>query len=223
MNILQLPLGPIGTNCYVVSDDGVRAFVVDPGDNADRVLEVVEEQGFTVEAVLVTHCHWDHIGAVAPVARATEAPVWMSEIESFVVEHDPNRFVPDGVGPFEPWPVEHKLTGGERFEVAGIQVEALPLPGHSPGSLGYLVDGVRSADGQEWEAPPVLFVGDLIFQGSVGRTDLPGADHATLLRSCQLVFERCEADTVLLSGHGPATSVGIEQQTNPFLRELVGR
>ena len=221
--IRQLPLGAIGTNCYVVNVEGsAAAFVVDPGDQADVVLDLAREEQLEIEGVLVTHCHWDHIGGVAPIAREAAAPVWMSSIEAFVLEQDPNRFVPAGVGPFEPCEVQHKLDGGERFEVAGIEIEALHLPGHSPGSIGFLVAGEREGDGDEapWATPPILFVGDLIFQGSVGRTDLPGSDPAALMDSARLVFERCHGDTVLLSGHGAATTVAAEQRTNPFLREL---
>jgi hydroxyacylglutathione hydrolase len=220
MKMRQVPVGPIGTNCYIVTGEDARTFVVDPGGDAPLLLEIIENEELAVEGVLVTHCHWDHIGAVAPVARATGAPVWMSDTESVIVEHEPNRFVPPGVGPFEPWPVEHKLGGGERIDVAGIGLEVLALPGHSPGSLGFFVAGEPAADGNGWAAPPVLFVGDLIFQGSVGRTDLPGADHDTLLASCSLVFSHCPDDTVLLSGHGDATTVGAEKRTNPFLRGL---
>lgn len=221
--IRQLPLGPIGTNCYIVSADGSsRAFVIDPGDDAPRVLDVVASEGLQVEAVLVTHCHWDHIGAVAPVVRQTGATVYMSGLEAFVLEQEPNRFVPPGVGPFEPCEVQVKLSGGEMLEIAGVQLEVLHLPGHSPGTMGFFADGELDDDGG-WKSPPILFVGDLIFQGSVGRVDLPGADAQALLDSARMLFERMDDATVLLSGHGAPTTIAQERRTNPFLQDLAAR
>jgi len=222
MEIHALQLGMIGTNCYVAHAAGSqRAVVVDPGDQANLVLELLERAGLEADAVLVTHCHWDHIGAVAPVAAATGADVYMSDTEAFVLEEEPNRFVPAGVGPFDACHVDVRLRGDERIEVAGLELQVLALPGHSPGSLGFLADGIRDSTGDGWDTPPVLFVGDLIFQGSVGRTDLPGASHDELLASCRMLFERLDDATVLLSGHGAATTIGAEKASNPFLRGLV--
>lgn len=213
-----LQLGPIGTNCYVAREAGsTAAFVVDPGDDADRILELVRERGIEVVAILVTHCHWDHIGAVAALARATGAPVWMNALEAQVLER-PDTFPVMGPKPIEPATVDHRLEGGERIEVAGLAVKVIHTPGHSPGHLTFFVDGVRDASGDGYDSPPVAFVGDVIFHGSVGRTDLPFADGPTLAKSLDLLIAALPMETVLLSGHGSATTMDVEVRSNPFLR-----
>lgn len=218
LEIDVLQLGPIGTNCYLVREAGSsRAFVVDPGDESERVLSLARERGVQIEHVLVTHCHWDHIGAVAKVAAATGAPVWMSATEAPVLE-EPDSFPVQGPAPIEPATVDHRLEGGERIEVAGIVLDVLSTPGHSPGHLTFVAEGIRDAAGDGHEMPPIAFVGDVIFQGSVGRTDLPFADGATLDKSLDLLTRRLHVDTVLLSGHGAPTSMAAELETNPFLR-----
>lgn len=218
LQVHGLSLGPIGTNCYVVHEQGSsRAFVVDPGADADTIQQVLAEQELTLEAILVTHCHWDHIGAVAELARATRAPVWMSETEAPVLE-DPTKFPMGGPAPVAPATVDHRLAGGERIEVAGVAVDAYLTPGHSPGSLTFVVDGVQDASGDGFDVPPIAFVGDVIFQGSVGRTDLPFADGDTLMRSLATLVARLHPDTILLSGHGPVTTMRDELVSNPFLQ-----
>ena len=220
LTVHTLPLGVIGTNCYIAHRaDSSQAIVVDPGDQADKVLALLSEHSLTAEAVLITHCHWDHIGAVAPVVQATGASTWMSEIESPIVEERINDFVPPGVGPFETCPIDHKLSGGEEFDVAGITVRAIHLPGHSPGTLGFLVDGIPAEDGT-WSSPPVLFVGDLVFLDSVGRVDLPGADGAQLVQSVRLLLDTLDDATVLYPGHGPNTTLGRERTSNPFVAPI---
>jgi hydroxyacylglutathione hydrolase len=213
-----LSLGPLGTNCYVVREAGsTRAFVVDPGAQAHDIVAVAVERGVTVEAILVTHCHWDHIGAVAELARLTGAPVWMGAIEAPVLE-DPSQFPIGGPDPIEPATVDHRLDGGERIEVAGIAIDVLATPGHSPGHLTFLVEGVRDASGDGYDSPPVAFVGDVVFEGSVGRTDLPFADGDTLAATLEMLRGRLAPETVLCSGHGPVTTMQRELAHNPFLR-----
>lgn len=218
LEVHGLSLGPIGTNCFLVNEAGsTRAFVVDPGDQADVIQGVAAEHGVEVEAILVTHCHWDHIGGVAALAQATGAPVWMSSTEAPVLE-DPSKFPMGGPAPIAPAKVDHTLDGGERIEVAGIAIDVLLTPGHSPGHLTFLVDGVRGAAVDTYDTPPVAFVGDVIFQGSVGRTDLPFADGDTLMKTLDMLVARLHPDTALLSGHGPVTSMRAELASNPFLR-----
>jgi glyoxylase-like metal-dependent hydrolase (beta-lactamase superfamily II) len=183
---------------------------VDPGDEAARILGAVEELGVNVEAILVTHCHFDHIGAVAPVADATGAPVYVSEFERGVLA-DIMSYVPfAGFGPYESYEADHTLKGGETLELAGFEIEVLFTPGHSPGHLTYSVPQGRA-----------IFSGDVLFQSSVGRTDLPGGDWATLLSSIGKLVDALPADTVVYPGHMGITSLGVERQTNPFLAELV--
>jgi glyoxylase-like metal-dependent hydrolase (beta-lactamase superfamily II) len=212
-----LQLGPIGTNCYLVREAGSdRAFVVDPGAEAERVVELAASRGVTIEQILVTHCHWDHIGGVADLAELTGAPVWMSATETPVLE-DPTRFAMASPVEIRAGQVDHQLEGGERIEVAGIAVDVLATPGHSPGHLTFVVDGVRDSSGDGYEHPPVAFVGDVIFQGSVGRTDLPFSDGETLAATLEMLVARLDRTTVLCSGHGPVTTMSVERGTNPFL------
>ncbi len=141
----------------------------------------------------------------------------MSATEAAVLE-DPSKFPMGGPTPIAPATVDHKLDGGERIGVAGIALDVLATPGHSPGHLTFLADGVRGAADDTYDSPPVAFVGDVIFQGSVGRTDLPFADTDTLMSTLDMLVARLHEDTVLLSGHGPVTTMRVERQSNPFLR-----
>ena len=203
-------VGPVAENCFIARRDGSdRAIVVDPGDEADRILGAVTELGLTVEAVLLTHTHFDHVGAVAPVARATGAPVYVSEIERPVLA-DIMRYVPfPGIGPYESYEADHTLKGGERLEIAGLEIDVLFTPGHSPGHLTFSIP-----------AEQAIFSGDVLFRGSVGRTDLPGGDWSTLLDSIGGLVEAFPAETTVYPGHMEVTTLGAERRTNPFLAEL---
>jgi hydroxyacylglutathione hydrolase len=210
MDVRMFTVGPVQENCFVFRRDGSdRALIVDPGEEAPVILGAVEQLGVTVEAILVTHCHFDHVGAVAPVAHATGAPVYVSEIEKPVLA-DIMSYVPfAGFGPYESYEADHTLSGGETLQLAGFDIEVLFTPGHSPGHLTYSIPGEHA-----------IFSGDVLFQGSVGRTDLPGGDWGTLLSSIGNLVERLPADTAVYPGHMGITSLGVERQTNPFLAEL---
>ncbi len=182
----------------------------DPGDEAERLLAALG--GATLEAILLTHTHFDHVGAVAPVARATGAPVLCPALEAPVLR-DINAFVPfPGFGPFEAHDPERLVEGGEVLELAGLTLDVLSTPGHSPGHVTYSVRDHAT-----------LLSGDVLFQGSIGRTDLPGGDAATLLRSIGALLERFDDDTVVLPGHMGTTTLGAERATNPFLTALARR
>ena len=159
-----------------------------------------------IEAILLTHCHFDHIGAVAPVARATGAPVYCPEIERPLLT-DIMSWVPPGFGPFESYEPEHTVAGGERLHLAGLDIDVISTPGHSPGHVTYAVPGA-------------LLSGDVLFQGSVGRVDLPGGDWGTLERSIEGLLKAFPAETVVYPGHMGVTTLGRERDTNPFLSEL---
>lgn len=211
MEVRVFAVGPVQENCFLVFREGSdRAILIDPGEEPDRILGAIEELGLTVEAILVTHCHFDHIGAVAPIARATGAPVYMSEIEKPVLG-DIMSWVPPGFGPFESHDAEHALKGGETLQVAGFEIDVLNTPGHSPGHLTYSFRGEDA-----------IFSGDVLFQGSVGRTDLPGGDWPTLLNSIKDLIASHDDDTTVYPGHMGITTLGKERATNPFLAELAG-
>lgn len=203
-------VGPVQENCFLARRDGSdRALILDPGDEADRILSAVDELGVTVEGILVTHTHFDHVGAVAPVARATGAPVWCPQLETMVLA-DIMSFVPwPGFGPYESYEADHTVAGGETLELAGMEVDVLSVPGHSPGHVAYAVRGEDA-----------VFSGDLLFQGSVGRTDLPGGDWDVLLDSLRKLIEELPPETTVYPGHGGATTLAAECASNPFLAEL---
>jgi len=210
MDVHSLTVGPMAENCYVVRREGADSgLVVDPGEEPDRILRAVDELGIGVEAILVTHCHFDHVGAVAPVAEATGAPVYCPEIEVPVLA-DIMSFVPwPGFGPYEGYDADETVGGGERLELAGFEIDVLHTPGHSPGHVTYSIP-----------AEGVLLSGDVLFQGSVGRVDLPGGDWATLLESLRTLIDGFPPETAVYPGHMGTTTLGAERATNPFLAEL---
>ena len=203
-------VGPVQENCFLFHRDGSdRALIVDPGEEAPKLLGAIEGLGLTLDAILLTHTHFDHVGAVAPVARATGAEVWVPEIEKFVLA-DINSFVPfAGFGPFEDWEAEHTVAGGDRLELAGFEIDVMFTPGHSPGHVAYSIPDEG-----------VVFSGDVLFKGSVGRTDLPGGDWPTLAESLRTLVEALPAETTVYPGHMGATTIGAERAGNPFLAEL---
>jgi hydroxyacylglutathione hydrolase len=213
MDVRMFTVGMVGENCFVLRRDGAdRGLVVDPGDEAERILGAIDELGLGIEAILVTHTHFDHIGAVAPVAKATGAPVYCPKLEVPVLA-DIMSYVPwPGFGPFESYEADETVEGGERLELAGFDIDVLHVPGHSPGHVAYSL-----ADEQ------ALFSGDVIFQGSVGRTDLPGGDWSTLARSIATLLDTLPPETRVHPGHMGLTTLGQEAATNPFLREIVAQ
>ena len=210
MDVRSFTVGPAAENSYVVRRDGAdRGLIVDPGDEAERILGAVDELGIGVDAILVTHTHFDHVGAVAPVARATGAPVYCPEIEVPVLA-DINSFVPwPGFGPFESYDADETVSGGERLQLAGMEIDVIFTPGHSPGHVTYAI-----------RDEPALFSGDVLFQGSVGRTDLPGGDWGTLLESIRGLVDEFPEETTVYPGHMGITTLGAARATNPFLAEL---
>lgn len=200
-------LGPIATNCYVVrtSDEASEAVVIDPGGDAAELGRELERLGVTCVGILITHGHWDHLGGVADLADASGAPVYMAAEERIALERI-NDFAPAEL-PLRPYTPDVLLEGDETLDLAGISFQTLRVPGHSPAHLAYYADGC-------------LFSGDVLFAGSVGRTDLAFGDWDTLVASIRLLADRFPPETVVYSGHGPETTLGDELARNPFLAEL---
>ncbi|MBW8059762.1 MAG: MBL fold metallo-hydrolase [Solirubrobacterales bacterium] len=206
----MLTVGPIAENCFLVRREGSgRALIVDPGEEPDRILDAVAEMGARIEAILLTHCHFDHIGAVSPVATITGAPVYCPEFETSLLA-DIMAYVPvPGIGPYESYEADETVTGGETLELADLALDVISTPGHSPGHVTYSVRGEEA-----------IFSGDLLFQGSVGRVDLPGGDGPTLMRSIRTLLESLPPETGVYPGHMGVTTLGAERAGNPFLAEL---
>lgn len=212
LDVRAFTVGLVQENSYIVraSADTDRAVFVDPGDEPERLLAAVDALGVQIEAILITHCHFDHIGAVAPVARATGAPVYCPQLERPLLA-DIMQWTPPGFGPFESYEPEHTVAGGEHLSLAGLELDVIFTPGHSPGHVTYAVQS---------PAHPALLSGDVLFQGSVGRVDLPGGDWATLERSIGTLLAAYPAETVVYPGHMGVTTLGRELASNPFLSEL---
>lgn len=206
LRIRVLSVGPIATNCYIVHAPDNRAFLVDPGCQWEPILEAI--QGLKLTDILITHAHWDHIGGVGPIQRETGARVWAPELEANWLA-DPELNGSAGMGfwtdPVTAPPADELLKGGERLSLLGEEIDVLHTPGHSPGHLSY-----RMGD--------VVFGGDVLFAGSVGRTDLPGGDPETLIQSIREKLYTLDPQTTVLPGHGPATTIAHEMENNPFVR-----
>jgi glyoxylase-like metal-dependent hydrolase (beta-lactamase superfamily II) len=218
MDVQMLTVGPVQENAFLVSE-GDHAVIVDPGEEAPKLLAAIESRGLALDAILLTHTHFDHVGAVAPVAKATGAPVYCPQLEVPVLQNI-MAFVPwPGFGPFESWDPEHTVSGGETLELAGMTFDVRFTPGHSPGHVTY---AVRTPFGAQ-AARTALFSGDVLFEGSVGRVDLPGGDWPTLLASIGALLDEFDDDAVVYPGHMGITTLGAERASNPFLRELSQR
>jgi glyoxylase-like metal-dependent hydrolase (beta-lactamase superfamily II) len=206
LDVTQLPLGPVQTNCYLVRQPGsAEAVVIDPSGSAAEIRLELAGRGARCVAILVTHGHWDHLGGLAELAEGTSAPVYAPVGDRELIER-PNDFAPSGVHVRAHTP-DTLLRGGETLELAGITFETIAVPGHTPGHLAFAADGC-------------LFSGDVLFAGSVGRTDLPGADWDTLLGSIATLLDRLPPETTVYSGHGARTTLERELRTNPFLEAL---
>ena len=210
MEARWLTVGPVQENTWIARREGAtEALLIDPGDEPETLKRALSDLGVSVAAILITHCHFDHVGAVAEMARSTGASVYCPAGEVFILENI-NDFVRfPGFGPFESYSPEETVADGDRLELAGFEIDVIGTPGHSPDHVTYSIASEKA-----------IFSGDVLFQGSIGRTDLPGADHATLMRSIATLLDTLPEETGVLPGHMEPTTLGRERASNPFLHEL---
>lgn len=231
--ISAFPAGPLAANCYVVAaaaapDRGAECVIVDPGqDAAEQAAARVTEHGLVPAAVLLTHGHFDHVWSATDLARSYGVPVYAHAADRPMLSDPAKGLDPNlaaqlsallGEAALEEPDDLRELAGGETLELAGLSLAVEHVPGHTPGSVCY---GLAPGAGEGGEA--VLFTGDLLFAGSIGRTDFPGGDHAEIMRSLEHVCTAWPEDTAVLPGHGPATTIAQERATNPFLGDIPGR
>jgi hydroxyacylglutathione hydrolase len=210
MRVRAFTVGPFQENTFLITKDGSdRAVLIDPGDEPDLLLGGIEQEGVTLDAILITHTDVDHVGAVAPVARATGAPVYCPKLEVERLADIMAYVQMPGIGPYEGYEADETVEGGERLQLAGFDIEVVFTPGHTEGHVTYA-----------FPEGPAIASGDVLFQSSVGRTDRPNGDHETLMRSIATLLERYPDETTVLPGHMGATTLGHERATNPFLAEL---
>lgn len=207
-SILSLPLGPIQTNCFIVADDVTKdAVVIDPGWSGRKVVSVLDERGWTLRAVLLTHAHFDHLGGVADVLEARPVPLALHSLDVPLLRAKGGA---DLFGLFVracPEP-EVLLDGMESVSAGSLTFRVLFVPGHTPGHVAFYLPEAGA-----------VFSGDVLFKDSIGRTDLPGGDYPTLMRSIRAVLCALPDDTIVYSGHGPQTTLGDEKKYNPFLAD----
>ncbi len=200
------PLGVFQCNCSILSRDG-RAVVIDPGDEFEKILAHLQSAGLTVEQILLTHAHIDHVGAVAELKRHFGVPVALHPADQPTYDLLPMQAQWTGVRQPEPFTIERALVSNEKLDCLGQEMQVLFTPGHSPGSVSFYLPEEKK-----------VIAGDALFRGSIGRTDLPGGDQDLLIRSIQSKLLRLPPETEVFPGHGEATTIGREIQSNPYLK-----
>ena len=211
MTFLTAAAPPFFKNGYLVWCEETReAVLIDPGDEVEQLLRLAGTQRLSVRAILLTHAHLDHVTGVGPAKKALDVPVWLHRDDSFLYDGAVDQGRMFGLAVSQPPPIDAFYEPGVPFRFGRQIVDILHTPGHCPGGVCL---AIGSADGTARE----LFVGDTLFAGSIGRTDLPGGDFNTLIRSIREVLFAFPDDTVVHSGHGPDTTIGVERRTNPFL------
>lgn len=208
MNVVPIPNGVFAENCYLIVDEQAKqCAVVDPGEEAELILHKIEETGSTLAGIWLTHAHLDHVVGVARVAEETggEVPVWLHPGDRPLYDAVPQQAGAFGLSPPPDLPAPNRdMVHGAQLTVGQLRFDIRHAPGHSPGSVCLIGHGAA-------------FSGDVLFAGSIGRTDLPGGDFETLIASIERELLSLPDDTIVYSGHGPETTIGRERRTNPFL------
>ncbi len=211
MIVEHFPVAPLGCNCVILGDEETKeAIVVDPGGEADKILGRLEALGLSCKAIVHTHTHFDHVGATRELQEATGAPTMLHEDDLFLYRGLQMQLDTFGVPLRAPEAadIDRFLRDGDSVLAGGVEAGVVHTPGHTPGSLSFHVAGEQ----------PLLVAGDTLFQGSIGRTDLWGGDMGQILTSIHERLLTLPDDTLVITGHGPTTTIGAEKRINPFLR-----
>ncbi len=210
MIVIRLVVGPLQVNCFIVADEKTKdAVVVDPGDDAQDILRIIREKELKVRYVVNTHGHFDHVGANKALKDATGAEILIHEGDAPILAYAGKQSAAFGLKPVSSPPADRYVKHGDIISAGEVSLKVLHTPGHSPGGISLLEQGM-------------VLTGDALFAGSIGRTDLPGGDLMTLLRSIKANLMTLPDDTRVFSGHGPASTIGEERQENPFLNKESG-
>lgn len=209
MILETFPVGLLGCNCSILGDETTgQALVIDPGDEAEKVLAALQRHGLTATHILHTHAHIDHIGGSAAVKRGCGCEAHLHRGDQWLYEHLEMQGQMLGLASVDAVELDAPLEEGDRYAVGELSVEVLHTPGHSPGSVTFVLE----ADGRQ-----VVFAGDTLFQGSIGRTDLWGGDSGQILKSLRGKLMSLDDDAEVITGHGPSTTIGRERRANPFI------
>ena len=209
-------VGPFFKNGYIVGCETTRqAVFIDPGDEVEELLSFVSAEQLRVTHILLTHAHVDHVSGVAEAKRALDVPIYLHNDDLFLYQNAVRSGMMFGLTVEEPPPVDVFYEGEGPIAFGDYQVRVVHTPGHCPGGVCLAVS--KNGD----PSPPHLFVGDTLFAGSIGRTDLPGGDYETLLKAITEVLFAFPDESIVYSGHGPETTIGRERQTNPFVLEYL--
>ncbi|HWO96027.1 MAG TPA: MBL fold metallo-hydrolase [Bacillus sp. (in: firmicutes)] len=207
MKYQRVPLGPLQTNCYIIENDKKECLIIDPGEEGKKLVQLMEQRKLTPVAVLLTHAHFDHIGALDDVRKRYELPVYLHVREKdWLTDPALNGSQFFMMGAVKVQPATHHLTGEGPLTIGDFTCEVYETPGHSPGSVSYY-----------FQEAGIIASGDVLFEGSIGRTDLQGGSHEQLLQSIHRKLLVLPEDTIVLCGHGRETTIGDEMESNPFL------